>query len=66
VERELEDAIKAEILLKKAALDSILVLLEGMEFSQEEGSIERHVAEATLALKEARRTYREWLAKEGD
>jgi hypothetical protein len=49
-----------EIKLKKAVLDSIIMLLTAMEFSQEESAIGSDISIAITYLKSAEAVYKEW------
>ena len=54
-----------EIKLKKTILDAVLSLLSGMEFSQEEGSIELEIMEAKKRIQDARAVYASWISDWG-
>ena len=58
---EANEDIRKEIMLKKAVLDSVIMLLSAMEFSQEELSIEEDVLIAIDSLKDAEVVYCKWL-----
>ena len=49
----MSDGIWPEIRLKKAILNSVIMLLTAMEFSQEESAIEHNISIAIKSLKDA-------------
>ena len=57
---EMSEDIRLEIKLKKAVLDSVIMLLSAIEFSQEELAIEEDVLIAIDSLKDAKAVYSKW------
>jgi hypothetical protein len=57
---EMSEDIKQEIKLKNAVLDSVIMLLSAMEFSQKELTVEEDVLIAIDSLKDAAAVYSEW------
>jgi len=56
---EISEDIRQEIKLKKSILDSVIMLLSAMEFSQEELTVQEDVLIAIDSLKDAAAVYRE-------
>jgi hypothetical protein len=57
---EISEDIRQEVKLKKAILDSVIMLLSAMEFSQGELTVEEDVLIAIDSLKDAAAVYSEW------
>jgi hypothetical protein len=55
---------KEEMKLMRLILDAILYQLSGLEFSQEEASIEMDVTVAIKKLQDARTVYNDWLEED--
>jgi hypothetical protein len=56
---EMSEDIRQEVKLKKGILDSVIMLLSAMEFSQEELTVQEDVLIAIDSLKDAAAVYRE-------
>ena len=60
IDDEMSKDIRQEVKLKKAVLDSVIMLLSAMEFSQGELTVEEDVLIAIDSLKDATAVYSEW------